>query len=104
MKSLGFKMKLFPGKMQEYKARHDNLWPELAALLKESGISDYYIYLDEETNTLFGTYQIDESTALSKLPNNPVMQQWWKYMADIMESNADNSPVNVPLIEMFYLR
>lgn len=103
MKRLGFKMKLFPGKVQEYKKRHDEIWPELVDLLKQTGISDYVIYLDEETSSLFGTYQIDDEQALQDLPNHPVMQKWWVYMADIMESNADHSPVSIPLQEMFYL-
>ncbi|MCS3737627.1 L-rhamnose mutarotase [Mucilaginibacter dorajii] len=96
-------MKLFPGKAQEYKKRHDEIWPELVALLKQSGISDYYIYLDEETNILFGTYKVADIDALEVLPRNPVMQKWWQHMSDIMESNTDHSPVSSPLVGMFYL-
>ena len=103
MQQLAFKMKLFPGKAQEYKKRHDEIWPELVALLKESGISDYYIYLDEETNILFGTYKVVDIDALQVLPQNPVMQKWWQHMSDIMESNTDHSPVSSSLVSMFYL-
>ncbi len=103
MQQLAFKMKLYAGKAQEYKKRHDEIWPELAALLTESGISDYYIYLDEETNTMFGTYKVADIDALAVLPQNPVMQKWWHYMSDIMDSNADHSPVSSPLFKMFYL-
>jgi L-rhamnose mutarotase len=103
MQRLAFKMKLFPGNVQEYKTRHDNIWPELSALLKDNGISDYYIFLDEETNVLFGTYVVANVAVLGDLPHHPVMQKWWKYMADIMESNPDNSPVSSLLNEVFYM-
>ncbi|QEC55422.1 L-rhamnose mutarotase [Flavisolibacter ginsenosidimutans] len=103
MQRVAFKMKLFPGKEAEYKKRHDEIWPELSTLLKENGISQYSIFLDEETNALFGVLNVIDSKNLDDLPQNEVMQRWWKYMADIMESNADHSPVSIPLSEVFYL-
>lgn len=96
-------MKLFPGFEQEYKKRHDEIWPELVALLKDVGISDYSIFLDEETNSLFGVLTINDRLLLDSLPQQALMQQWWAYMADIMETNPDHSPVNAPLKELFYL-
>ena len=103
MSRLAFKMKLFPGFEAEYKNRHDEIWPELAELLKQSGISDYSIFLDEETNSLFGVLDITDAKNMDNLPHHEVMQRWWKYMAGIMESNPDHSPVSVPLKEVFYL-
>ena len=103
MARLGFKMKLFPGMEAEYKKRHDEIWPELQALLKQSGINEYSIFLDEESNSLFGILNIHDAAKMNDLPHHEVMQRWWKYMADIMESNADHSPVSVPLKEVFYL-
>ena len=100
---IAFKMKLFPGLEEEYKKRHDELWPELQTLLKEAGISDYSIFLDESTNSLFGVLKATDPKLLDNLPAHPVMQRWWIYMSDIMESNPDNSPVQVPLKEVFYL-
>lgn len=100
---IAFKMQLFPGFEEEYKKRHDELWPELHALLKETGIADYSIFLDETTNSLFGVLKAEDPKLLDNLPQHPVMQKWWKYMGDIMESNPDNSPVQVPLKEVFYL-
>ena len=104
MARVAFKMKLFPGKEEEYQKRHDTLWPELDTLLKETGISHYSIFLDAETNLLFGVLEATDTSALNNLPSNPVMQKWWAYMKDIMESNADDSPVSVPLREVFYLQ
>lgn len=96
-------MKLFPGFEEEYKKRHDEIWPELQDLLKQSGISEYSIFLDEGTGSLFGVLNVTESANLDRLPEHQVMQKWWQYMADIMESNPDNSPVSIPLKEVFYL-
>lgn len=103
MERVAFKMKLFPGFQEEYQKRHDEIWPELVSLLKETGISEYSIFLDKETLSLFGVLKISSSMKLDDLPKDPVMQRWWKYMGDIMESNPDNSPVSIPLTEVFYL-
>jgi L-rhamnose mutarotase len=103
MTRVAFKMKLYPGFEQEYKKRHDELWPELEQLLKATGIHEYSIFLDESTNSLFGVLKAEDPKALDNLPSHEVMQKWWKYMGDIMESNPDNSPVSIPLKEVFYL-
>ena len=103
MYRLAFKMKLFKGCEDEYKKRHDTIWPELKELLKEKGIADYSIFLDEETSTLLGTLKVENKMKMDDLPNHPVMKRWWAYMKDIMESNDDNSPVAIPLKEVFYL-
>ncbi len=103
MKRVAFKMKLFPGKTSVYKQRHDELWPELRNLLKETGISDYSIFLDEETNYLFGVMKVEDPGLLKDLPEKPVMKKWWASMVELMETNSDNSPVSIPMQEVFYL-
>ena len=103
MQRVAFKMKLFKGYEDEYKKRHDDLWPELKELLKQAGITDYSIFLDEATNNLFAYLMIDDAKKLDELPFEPVMKKWWSYMKDIMETNEDNSPVSIPLKEVFYL-
>jgi len=103
MQHVAFKMKLFKGCEEEYKRRHDEIWSELKDLLKQAGIKDYSIFLDEETNDLIGYLTIDDLKKLNELPNEPVMKKWWTYMKDIMETNEDSSPVNIPLKEVFYL-
>lgn len=103
MNRLAFKMKLFSGFEEEYKKRHDELWPELAQLLKSSGISEYSIFLDADTNTLFGVMKAEDESALANLPEEPVMKRWWAYMKDIMETNPDHSPVSKSLQEVFFL-
>ena len=103
MARVAFKMKLNLGFEEEYRKRHDELWPDLQQLLKSTGISEYSIFLDAETNSLFGVLKAEDPAALNNLPANPVMQRWWAFMKDIMESNPDNSPVSIPLKEVFYL-
>lgn len=103
MARVAFKMQLFKGQEAEYRKRHDEIWPELAQLLRKNGISNYSIFLDESTNSLFGVLEATDPSALDRLPENAIMQKWWAYMADIMETNPDKSPISLPLKEVFYL-
>ena len=103
MRREAFKMYLKPGFEAEYAKRHREIWPELKQLLKNSGISDYSIFWDRETNFLFGYQIVDGETSSQGLGENSIVQKWWAYMADIMEINPDNSPVSIPLQEVFHL-
>lgn len=103
MHRVAFKMKLFPNCQEEYKKRHDQIWPELSALLHDAGIRDYSIFLEETTGNLFGFLKIHDPQLIDHLPQQPVMKRWWDYMKDIMETNEDQSPVSIPLREVFYL-
>jgi len=103
MKRIAFKMKLKPGFKQEYIKRHNELWQEIADLIKRSGVSDYSIFLDEETNILFGVQKLSGDTSSQDLGAVDIQQKWWEYMSDIMETNPDHSPVTVHLEEVFYL-
>ena len=103
MKRLAFKMQLKKGQKAAYEKRHREIWPELKKLLKEAGISEYSIFLDEETSTLFAFQKVAGNTGSQDLSTNSVVQKWWDYMADIMEVNPDNSPISIPLEEVFYL-
>lgn len=103
MKRYSFKMKLYPGYREEYKKRHRALWPELEALLTETGIVEYSIWLDTETDILFATQKLSDSFDPAKLSDHPLMKKWWAFMKDIMETNGDMSPVCVELEEMFVM-
>jgi L-rhamnose mutarotase len=100
---VAFKMKLFPGQAEEYKRRHSEIWPDLKALLKTAGIEDYSIFLDETTNDLVGVLKVGDTQKQKELAHHAVMKKWWAYMKDIMDTNPDNSPVAVPLKEVFYM-
>ena len=97
-----FKMKLKRGFKDEYKRRHDEIWPELNEVLQDAGIMDYSIYLDEETDTLFAFQKLAPGHTANDLPNNRVVRKWWDFMSDIMEYKDDNTPVSIPLEEMFH--
>lgn len=103
MTRIAFKMKLRDGFDDEYKKRHDAIWPELQKLLKQSGISDYSIFFDKETNALFAVQKQSGKGSSQDLGSNPIVKQWWAYMSDIMETNEDNSPIIAPLSEVFYM-
>jgi L-rhamnose mutarotase len=103
MEQIAFRMRLNPGQAAEYERRHDAIWPELASLLKETGISDYSIFLDEGDGALFAVLRRAEGHRMGALPAHEVMRRWWVYMADIMAANPDSSPVVVPLRRVFHL-
>ena len=102
-KRFGFKMKMLPGFKEEYRRRHDEIWPGLVKLLKNEGIGNYSIFLDEETNTLFAYQEQSGDSSSQDLGQTEIVQKWWKYMADIMETNPDYSPVSIPLEQVFYM-
>ncbi len=103
MKRNAFIMHLKPGNEAEYKRRHDEIWPELEDILRSAGISNYSIYLDRNTNTLFAFQILTDNATDNELPANSVVRKWWDFMKDLMETNPDNSPVCDPLIEVFHM-
>lgn len=103
MQQIAFTMRLKPGHAAEYQRRHDAIWPELASLLRASGVRDYSIFLDAATGTLFAVLRRTDGHAMDALPQHPVMRRWWAHMADLMETQADASPVAVPLLPVFHL-
>lgn len=103
MERVAFTMKLKPGFEEDYKKRHDEIWPELQDLLKSKGIHEYSIFLDRNTLVLFGFLKISNRQLLDELPKEAVMKRWWTYMKDLMDTNDDHSPVSVRLEEVFYL-
>ena len=100
---IAFRMKIKPGAKEKYKMRHDDIWPELSQCLKDAGISDYSIFLDETTGSLFAVLRIDNPETLKDLPNFAVVKRWWQHMADIMETNEDWSPVTQTMERVFHI-
>ncbi|MCG8310288.1 MAG: L-rhamnose mutarotase [Cytophagales bacterium] len=103
MRRIAFKMHLNEGQKEEYIKRHDEIWPELKELLKATGISDYSIFLDEETNTLFAFQKVSGEGGSQDLGKTEIVKKWWAFMADIMQTNPDNSPKTSELEEVFYM-
>jgi len=103
MKRLAFKMYLNEGQKEEYRKRHNEIWPELQQLLKDAGVSEYSIFLDEETNLLFAFQKVEGNDGSQDLGQTEIVRKWWAFMADIMKTNPDHSPVSVPLEEVFFM-
>lgn len=103
MQKYAFKMHLNPGMEDEYKRRHDEIWPELVELLKQAGVADYSIHLDRDTNILFGVLWRRDDHGMDDLPAHAVMQRWWAHMADIMRTRPGNEPVASPLVTLFHM-
>ena len=103
MKRLAFKMYLNPGQKEIYKKRHNEIWPELKKILKDAGVSEYSIFLDEETNILFAFQKVSGEGGSQDLGKTEIVQKWWAFMADVMKTNDDNSPVSIELEEVFYM-
>lgn len=99
-----FVMVLHPDQCEEYRRRHDALWPELAQVLQEHGVHNYSIFHDAETNRLFAYAETEDEARWAAIANTDVCQRWWRYMADIMMTNPDNSPKAVNLQEVFHLK
>jgi L-rhamnose mutarotase len=100
----GFKMKLNNDQENEYIKRHNALWPEMIDMIHEHGGKNYTIFLDVETNILFGYIEIEDEVLWSKSADTAINRKWWDYMADIMETNSDHSPVSVDLHTVFHLK
>ena len=96
-------MKLYPKMEKEYEKRHNELWQEMKDMIHEYGGKNYTIFLDKETNTLFGYIEIEDEELWNKTAETEICKKWWKFMADIMETNSDNSPVTFDLREVFHL-
>lgn len=103
MQKYAFRMRLNPGAEAEYLRRHDQIWPELTALLRDAGVSDYSIYLDRDSMILFGVLWRTDDHRMEDLPRHPLMQKWWAHMADLMQVHPGNEPVALPLVPMFHM-
>jgi L-rhamnose mutarotase len=103
MERIAFTMQLRPGHAREYERRHDEIWPELKALLAKAGIRDYSIFLDEETHVLFAVLRRTPDHRMAELPAAEVMRRWWRHMADLMVVQEDLAPVQRPLRPVFHL-
>jgi L-rhamnose mutarotase len=103
MKRKAFAMRLRPGYEGEYKKRHDEIWPELKAELRKAGVSNYSIYLDKKTNTLFAFQHLADDASDGELANQKIVKKWWHMMKDIMDTNPDESPVSDTLEELFHM-
>jgi L-rhamnose mutarotase len=98
-----FLMTLKPGAQVEYERRHNPIWPELQTVLKDHGVSSYSIFLDRETDRLFGYAEIESEARWLQIAQTEVCQRWWRHMSELMFTNADSSPAATGLDEVFHI-
>lgn len=101
--TIAFRMQLNPGQRDEYERRHREIWPELVSTLRESGISNYWIFLDDATGHLFAVLTRRDDHRMEQLPRDDVMRKWWAYMSDIMQTGTDGAPLQTPLDALFHM-
>lgn len=94
-----------PGMAAEYERRHNPIWPELAETLKRHGVSNYSIFLREETGELFGCLEVADEALFARIAEADVCQRWWRYMTEVLVSERADSPKanEETLREVFHL-
>ena len=89
MEKYAWRGRIADGQIEEYKRRHDAIWPEMKAVLKEAGIRNYTIWLSGQE--LFGYYECEKGVAYAARvqTESPVVQRWDAYMKDILIMEKD---------------
>lgn len=103
LETVAFRMVLNPGLRDEYRRRHDEIWPDLKDGLIKAGVVDYKIFLDEASNHLFAVMVRKRNHTLGDLRDSAVNRRWWDMMADIMQTEPDNAPSEWALTPVFHL-
>ena len=103
MEQSAFVMKLKPGVIEEYKRRHDTIWPEVLKAHTLAGIRDYSIFYDPETLMLFAVRRLTANETTETLKEEACIRKWWDYNADLMECKPDNEPCSRPLRLVFHM-
>jgi L-rhamnose mutarotase len=101
--SFAFCLRLRPGTEAEYRRRHDEIWPEMRAMMQDAGILHYEIHLRREDGSLFAFIVRKPGSSMAAFPSNPVWQRWQKHMADILIQDAGGGPLRTPLERVFRL-
>lgn len=91
-----------PGMMEEYKKRHDEIWPEMKEMFRKAGIRNYSIWNME--NELFGYYECDSIEKAAEIQQkSEVTKKWSEYMKDVMEMKKDPETGVQPKLQRVFL-
>lgn len=96
-------MKLNFGMAEEYKRRHDEIWPQIIESIRRDGGKNYTIFHDPKTDYLFEYIEIEDEALWLSRGADEIIQKWWNYMSDIMETNPDKSPKCRKINEVFHM-
>lgn len=101
MERYAWKAAVLPGKLEEYKRRHDSIWPEMKEVLAAAGIRNYTIWnVGEE---LFGYYECGSVAEAARIQaESPVVDRWNEYMKDVMKMDMDPVTGAQPLMEQVF--
>ena len=98
-----FLLHVHPDQHAEYERRHNKIWPDLVAVLKEHGAQNYSIFLDKKTNQLFAYVEIESEELWEKIATTDACQRWWEYNAPIMPGDENGCPEARELVSVFHL-
>ena len=103
MERMAWKGRIRPGCKEEYIRRHDAIWPEMKAVLKEAGICNYTIFANGDE--LFGYYECEKGVAFAEKTqaDSPVVDRWNEYMKDILELEMDPVTGAQPKMQCMFL-
>jgi L-rhamnose mutarotase len=106
MKRVGFTLKVKPELIDEYKAIHTSVWPEMLDALRRHGWRNYTLFMRDD-GLLFGYVEVPESfaAALAGMATEEVNARWQAMMAPYFEnlSGAYADQSMVELEEVFHL-
>ena len=106
MKRVGFLLKVKAELVEEYKKRHEAVWPEMKEALRRSGWHNYTLFMRED-GLLFGYFETEESfaAALERMDKEDVNARWQASMSPYFEAPPGSRPDQntVELEEVFHL-
>ena len=105
MKRVGFLLKVKEGMLEEYKKRHEAVWPEMLDALRRTGWHNYSLFMRED-GLLFGYFEAEESfqASLDGMDEEEVNARWQDTMAPFFEGTGDHADkMMVELEEVFHL-
>jgi L-rhamnose mutarotase len=97
-------MTLKEGKLEEYKRKHDEVWPEISEILRSSGVTNYSIYYDKKDNTLIEYMELTDDNTFDQMEELETIKKWNIFMKDLLvtKSEEDASPIVDELLEVFH--
>ncbi len=100
-----FMIRAQKGMAEEYRRRHNPIWPELEKTLKDHGVRNYSIFLLEDDVSLFGYFEVIDEEVFNRIADSEVCKRWWKYMTEVLvcESEQSNKAQEYILEEVFHL-